>query len=366
MSSFDETLVDRIYTAAVVPDLWPQVLSEMSVAADGDGAMLYTINEPDVVAGIASPDIADTFDEFIRDGWAAMNNRPTCLANANSAGFVRDVDVCSLEKLDEDPVYRDFYRKRGMGWSAGTLMKMPSGETIIFSFERAYGKGPVPLEAVWQLDKLRPHLARSSLLSARIGLERARAKADALQSLGLPAAVLRGGGTLSVANKLLEQLIPAQLQDRRDRLYLTNPAADGLFASALAGISHVADQRIVNSIPVAASEDFPPMILHLLPVRGVARDIFSNASALLIITPVDRAVVPTADVLQGLFDLTPAEARVARGIGEAQTVDDLAVLLGSSRETVRSQLKTVLSKTGLSRQQELISLLAGKALYGTL
>lgn len=35
-----------------------------------------------------------------------------------------------------------------------------------------------------------------------------------------------------------------------------------------------------------------------------------------------------------------------------------------TRETVRSQLKAVLSKTGRSRQQEVVSLLAGKAFPG--
>jgi len=44
------------------------------------------------------------------------------------------------------------------------------------------------------------------------------------------------------------------------------------------------------------------------------RDIFTQATALLVVTPVDRAAVPTAEVLQGLFDLTPAEARGAGGI----------------------------------------------------
>jgi DNA-binding CsgD family transcriptional regulator len=81
---------------------------------------------------------------------------------------------------------------------------------------------------------------------------------------------------------------------------------------------------------------------------------------LLIITPVDRATVPSAEVLQGLFDLTPAEVRVAQGIVQAQTVESLAVNFGLSRETIRNQLKAVLAKTGLSRQQELISLLAGQ------
>jgi DNA-binding CsgD family transcriptional regulator len=63
-----------------------------------------------------------------------------------------------------------------------------------------------------------------------------------------------------------------------------------------------------------------------------------------------------------LFDLTPAEARVARGISEAQTVDTVADALGVSRETVRTQLKAVLAKTGVAKQTELVNLLAGKVL----
>jgi DNA-binding CsgD family transcriptional regulator len=62
-----------------------------------------------------------------------------------------------------------------------------------------------------------------------------------------------------------------------------------------------------------------------------------------------------------LFDLTPAEARVAQGIGRAFTVDDLAKSLGVTTETVRRQLKAVLGKTGARRQSELVSLLAGKS-----
>jgi DNA-binding CsgD family transcriptional regulator len=63
--------------------------------------------------------------------------------------------------------------------------------------------------------------------------------------------------------------------------------------------------------------------------------------------------------LQGLFDLTPAEARVARGVGLAQPLDALASAQGVTYETVRSHLKQVLAKPGLSRQAELVSLLAG-------
>jgi DNA-binding CsgD family transcriptional regulator len=163
-------------------------------------------------------------------------------------------------------------------------------------------------------------------------------------------------------NGALERLMPSVLQDRRDRLRLSDGAADVLFGDALTRRRLVSGPVGANSIPVAATDEHPPMIVHLLPIRGAAHDIFLQAASLLVITPVDRAVVPTAKVLQGLFDLTPAEARVAREISEAQTVEALAVSAGVSVETVRSQLKAVLSKTGLSRQQELINLLAGTML----
>ena len=104
------------------------------------------------------------------------------------------------------------------------------------------------------------------------------------------------------------------------------------------------------------------MIVHLVPIRGAAHDVFAQAIAILIVTPVVQAEVPTPELLQGLFDLTPAEARVARGIGEGRTVETIAAAFGISRETVRNQLKAVMAKTGLRRQVELAGLLAGNKL----
>ena len=101
------------------------------------------------------------------------------------------------------------------------------------------------------------------------------------------------------------------------------------------------------------------MIVHLIPVRGVANDIFAFAAAIVIVTPVDRKVVPNAELLEGLFDLTPAEARVARAIAEGTTISSFAKERNLSRETIRTQLNAVFAKTGVQRQAELASLLSG-------
>jgi DNA-binding CsgD family transcriptional regulator len=360
LDSTDE-IISEIYEAAAVPEYWPRVLGKMSKHVDGAGGILFT-SVLDRIRWTASEDIYDAMDEFVREGWAAINPRPSRIMALNHAGFIQDLDAFTREELDRDPVYANFLRKRGLGWATGTMLSIPNGDALIFSFERAYEKGPVPRPVIEFFDRLRPHLARGALLSARLGLERAQAMTDALQAIGLPAAVLRPRGALLVANAAFERWMPTLFRDHRDRIRLSDAAADALIAKAIARIGLANEPGVVNSVPVAAGEGRPPMILHLLPVRGVANDIFTRADSLLVVTPVDRASVPTAEVLQGLFDLTPAEARVARGIGEATSVEDLAAALGVSRETVRTQIKAVLAKTGVGGQKELVSLLAGKVL----
>jgi DNA-binding CsgD family transcriptional regulator len=354
-------LIDSIYEAAAVPTLWPVVLGRISDRVEGNGGVLVAARDG-YDRLISSPDLADVADKFMSDGWATRDPRLPRAVAVDHPGFVNDSDLFTDEEIETNEVYADFFRPHGIGYMAGTLIHNPSGDFIAVVVERHQNNGPVPRETVAFLDTLRPHLARASMLAFRIGFEQARAQAEALQAMGLPAAVLRHGGSVLAANPLFEGLIPAVAQDRRHRVVLTNGNADALLATALA--QHRAGGPITGpaSIPIPAEDNRPPMIVHLVPVHGAAHDIFSQSAMLLLITPVDRAAVPTAEVLQGLFDLTPAEARVAKGIGLAQPLEMLAASQGVSRETVRSQLKQVLAKTGLSRQVELVSLLAGRVI----
>ena len=360
-----ESLVDRIYEAALVPEQWPAVLGTLSALSGGAGGLLFT-SRLDRIRWTGSPDIYDLFNEFLREGWAAINPRMPRMAALNHPGFIRDYDCFTPDELDRDPVYTGFYRKRGLGWVLGTMVSVPTGDSLIFSFERSFEKGPVPAEWIAFFDSLRPHLARAALMASRLGLERAQSMASALQMLGLPAGVLASNARITAANPLFETLMPEVAQDRRDRLHLTDVGADRLLGEALERIARRLEGAgaMVSSIPVAARKARPPLIVHVVPVRGTAHDVFSRVASLVVVTPVDQGAVPGAMVLQGLFDLTPAEARVAAAIGEGRTIEAIAAAGGVSRETVRSQLKGVLAKAGVSRQVDLVRLLAGLAMPG--
>jgi DNA-binding CsgD family transcriptional regulator len=57
----------------------------------------------------------------------------------------------------------------------------------------------------------------------------------------------------------------------------------------------------------------------------------------------------------------PAEARVARSLSAGETVEKIASIGDVSLNTVRSQLRCVLEKTGCHRQAEVVALLSGIA-----
>ncbi len=63
------------------------------------------------------------------------------------------------------------------------------------------------------------------------------------------------------------------------------------------------------------------------------------------------------ELLQLLFGLTQAEARLAAGIGEGMSLEDYCRENGIRISTARSYLKLIFQKTGANRQSELASLL---------
>jgi DNA-binding CsgD family transcriptional regulator len=186
------------------------------------------------------------------------------------------------------------------------------------------------------------------------GPDWARAAVDALGTIGLPAAALSRSHRLAAANRLMEPFIPQVVQDRPSRLGLAGQRADAMLGQALLQVQTGGPPC---AIPVAATGHLPPSIVHVLAMPDAA-----DAAGLLVLTALARPPIASARILQDLFDLTPAEARVARGIAAGKTIRDIAGEAGFALGTVRQQLKSVFGKTGVARQADLVGLLAGSTL----
>ncbi len=356
-------LIDSIYEASAVPERWPGVLERISRRVDAVLGSVYVAQPNGTFRWIGTERATSLFNEFLSLEPRLEPVRIVRAAELEHDGFYTDLDF-NDPAIFEHPVYTQFLYPRNYGWHAAANFDLPTGETVSVGFERYKDRGAFEPSAINSLNALRPHLGRSAIMAAQLGLARAKGMTAALDTVGIPGAVLKRNGKLLVANGLFQRLLPEVVLDSEQRLALADPCADAILSDSIARLGTANAQGQSRSIPLAAREGRPPMIFHIMPVRGAARDIFTDGLALLMVTPIDRAAVPSADVLRVLFDLTPAEARVARGIAQAKTVDAVALESGVSRETVRTQLASVMAKTGMTRQAELVALLGGKAVGG--
>lgn len=362
-ASAQADLIDRIYECAVVPAHWPGVLDELAGLAGASGGLLFAVRDR-VLNWTSSGVLGEVFRTYVEDGWFSRCSRRVCLFSQNTPSFLVEHDFWTPAQLDENPIYRDFFRPRGLGWSAGTGLMMPTGDNIVFSVERAFDQGPVEKAQVEMLNGLRPHLARAALISSRLNLQNAKGAGELLAALGLPALVLDESGVVIDANALMDTL-PGQVRwQLHQRIALADARANALLLASLPALDAAAGATDVpvHSFALRGLTGLAEMVAHLVPLRRSAQDIFGRSYALLIVTPLTTRKAPPVELLRSLFDLTPSEARVARGLAGGATLDEIATAGDVSRNTVRTQVQRVLEKTGCTRQSEVTALLTGIAL----
>ena len=228
----DPELVDRIYECSVVPELWPDVLEEVRRIAGCSSGTLF-ITKGDVQFWTASPDARKPAEKFVKEGWFWRGQIFARLFAARHAGFLTELDHFTPDELDREPIYTSFWRPHGVGSAAGMVIPIPTGENVSFILTRWADRGPVDRTSILKLDELRPHLARSVLISARLQLERARIASETLGALGLPALVLNEQGKALACNSLAD-VLGSYVQWRAfDRISLKDKAADRLLQDAL-------------------------------------------------------------------------------------------------------------------------------------
>ena len=349
-------LVDLVYEAALLPELWPLVLDGVAAAGGSSGATIFTVADR-TGRWVSNDAVRDAMNRFVSEGWAARNERMRRTVQVGEPRFVTDLDIFTPAEIDQDPLYRDFLRPAGFGWGAGTLVRAMTDDMIAITVERSYASGPLVAEDVAALDGLRPHLARAALMASRLKLEMARNAVDTLSALRLPGAALSASGRVVVANDAFETLMPKPVVDVTGRLGLAPRSASSTFRALFEG-----DRSKIphgSSIPLRFVDHDRVAIVHTLPLVRDARDIFAAATRLVFVTGLGASPGVEPGVLEGLFDLTPAEARVARALAEGTSVAEIARRSGLSPGTVRVQLKAVFRKTDTRRQVDLVRLLGG-------
>ena len=170
-------------------------------------------------------------------------------------------------------------------------------------------------------------------------------QARACAILSVDGRVLHGN---AAARRLLDRLSPA----RRDPLRMAVAADQARFLAALTACAFGRREGQGDRLLLRAA-DGGPLILHLMPSDPVLAG--PGAVLALIADPMEQQMRQDPGLLQ-LLGLTPAEARVAAAIGSGLPPRAAAQSLGLAESTVRSGLKVIFGKLGITRQTELVKI----------
>jgi DNA-binding CsgD family transcriptional regulator len=165
------------------------------------------------------------------------------------------------------------------------------------------------------------------------------------------------------ANRLAEHMLNkgGPIQSPQGVLQATTPSAASELRSALS-LAARNEARIGKAgLAIRLTEpDVPPIFAHVLPLTGSdfrTRLQPAAVAAVFIGAPPDAQ--DGANAVAAAFGLTPAETRLLASLFAGRTLNETAATLGITRPTAKTHLEHIFSKTGVTRQAELIRLWTG-------
>jgi DNA-binding CsgD family transcriptional regulator len=346
-------LLDTIYEAAFIPENWNSALQGLADVSGSVGSAIFAFDSAGPGRGVTLDNLSDLLVEFLSIDTLRFSTSVVRMCEIKPNSFVEVEPYLTEEEIRNDPI-RIQLRARGMGVHVCTAIPMPTGELVVYVLQRPLDGGGYADEAIERLNGYRPHLARAGLVAARLGLERASNTVAVMQSLGLAAAVCAGNRVVAANSLLLSEPETFRI-GQFNTVSLTRPAANSLLQEAL----QIANVEVATkSFPLPSTELRGPGVLHLIPLRRSARDLFPGGDTLLVFTPVSASeIVPAPTILSGLFDLSPSESRLAVSLADGTPLKTAAAANDIKLTTARAYLEQIFRKTGTNKQSQLVALL---------
>ena len=362
-------LIQLLYAAVEDPEVWPRFLD---VAAEAVGAgMTVLLSAPRDGHGVtvassvrAEPGALETYAQ----DWAAQDiyvhsGHPSV---TQQGALVHSEQMVPKRELLATPYYNDFMRPFDLFHSvvATLLADERTSAGLAFHYSR---RAPVPDgDRMELISLLIPHLTQALRIHRRWAelQQSEHAATSAIEHSATGYVFLDGRGRILRANGRAEQVLRAAdgLVSRGGRLAALGPDDDRALRKAIGSAAQTAlgGGTIPGStVAIRRGIGKPPYVVALMPVSA-AGSIFNRHGAAVLALVSDPAWAPELPSrrLQRTFGWTEAEAEVAREVASGARLRDVAEHRGVGIETVRTQLKRVFRKSGVSTQSELVRLLA--------
>jgi DNA-binding CsgD family transcriptional regulator len=358
-------LLGTLYDAPFAPDGWMAALHAVMADFDTPCAAVFVRDETQsgrvdwgVFAG--TPEGAN---EAYRRHFAAKDIRLPAIRELPPGHVFVDDRAMPFADVLASEIFNELYRPIRMGRSLSVSPLRDRRTASVFSTHRDVAEGSYPDGLVTRFEALVPHITRALQVQRQVALAQQQAGVLKLALDHFPTGVLvvDGEGRVIVQNAAAETLLARSggpLRLASSRLSARDPTDTAWLATALVAAVRIGQRGGGGLPPVRRLRDGEGHVAVMIVPAWESNPLVLGQEplALVFVAGPSSGPPPALEVLMVQFGLTPMEARVAARLAAGESTEEIAERHRATRETVRQQVKSALSKTGARGQGQLIGL----------
>ena len=279
-------------------------------------------------------------------------------------------DLYTSEELKTSRAYNDAFLRGKYQNGLNVLLDGPGGSHMTWSLADPVASDGWGSSQIAMVRRLLPHIrqfvrVRQALVRAeahdttvtalldnrRIGVLQLDRRGRIMAVNDRARLILRHDDGLSDQNGVLRTSLPD------DQLRLERLLSAALPTSGAVAVS--------GSMMLRRSSVLPPFVVHVQPVSVPQPDYGArHVAALVLIVEPGRHHRVDPELVAKALGLTPAESRVAVGLAEGKSVQEMAEATGHTRDAIYWHLKQIYQKRNISRQVDLVRLVLSIAELG--
>jgi len=382
MSNVQETLIS-IYDAAIDQSRWQQALDNITAMVGASSASLLMVSTragaragiPPLSLSVLSGQLAaldpEVVEQYITkhavletDAWRVLRNLPP------GTLVTDDVVYPDLQSVRSRADYQ--YLINSLNLFRRMMARLNDNrswyDAIAFQWHRDVTE--IPTEAVEQAKILLPHLSKAFHLARGNHELRQRYQAviGALDKVQIGVCIADEDARLVICNQEARRIL--EMDDglrlnQEERLVVNDSTVDSKLRTAIEQIALTAAGQALQTgetLLIDRPSDQHPFMVDVMPIRDTLGEFKQGMAGALItiIDPSNHRPFQTGRVAMA-YGLSEAEAEVCRFVVEGKSNQAIADERSVSLDTVKTQVKSIMSKTGTKRRADLIRLVVSTA-----
>ena len=356
-------LIGDIYDAALDSPRWTSVLAKIAQYTGGQAAGLLSKDSISKSGNVHYQSGVDPYFVRLYSETYWQFDPVAGLPDCDVEQIVSIPDLVSYEEFKAGRFYREWAYPQGWVDAANAVLEKSATGCAYLSVVRSQASGMVDEEMRRRMRLIVPHVRRAVRTGRVIDLSQAEAATFAGMLDGLSPAIFLIGveGQIVHGNAAGRSVLDKGdlLRAVHGRLTAIDPQADQALHGAFVAAAKEASKGSALPMKGRSGERY---VAHVLPLSAGGKrraGAASNAVAALFVRKAELEAEPSSEVIGRTYKLTPTELRVLRAIVNIGGVRQVAGNLGVADTTVKTHLGRLFEKTGVSRQADLVKLVAG-------